>query len=74
MHSNVLCLTGADVYLTFPRREIILQILPAFVLDLGISNWGMTVEVEGERVKFAWHHRFPEKHRSVYAAYRKNCN
>lgn len=71
---QLVVLTGADVYLAFPEQEIILQILLAFVLDLGILNWGMTVAVEGERVKFAWHHCFLEKHISVCTVYRKNCN
>lgn len=66
---QLVVLTGADVYLTFPRQEIVLQILPAFVLDLGILNWGMTVAVEGERVKFAWHHSFLEKHKNIYIQY-----
>lgn len=46
-------LTGADVYLTFPRQERIWQIVPAFALDVGVLNWGMAAAVDGEWRKFA---------------------
>lgn len=51
---RLLVLTAADVYLTFPRQEMIWQIVPAFALDVGVLNWGMAAAAaDGERGKFA---------------------